>query len=226
MKALEKDRNRRYESASALAADMQRYLDDEPVQACPPSVGYRLGRILRRHRSRVTTAALLVLAILIFSGFWWKERSETFACAGSGVNTAPNGRATATDCGNPRAACPTAATAGNRAEGRGGPHRLRLPDAISHGRSALPRGRHLDEMLAAHLPQEGRPDLRGWEWYYLLSLAHSEVMTLRHERGLKAVAWSPDGRYLATAGDAGVVKVREGTTGAGATHPPRPYWQG
>ena len=41
MKALEKDRNRRYETASGLAADVQRYLDDEPVQACPPSARYR-----------------------------------------------------------------------------------------------------------------------------------------------------------------------------------------
>src|SRR5207302_2948128 len=44
MKALEKDRGRRYESASAFAADVRRYLADEPVQACPPSVGYRLGK--------------------------------------------------------------------------------------------------------------------------------------------------------------------------------------
>ena len=42
MKALEKDRNRRYETANGLAADLRRYLDDEPVQACPPSAGYRL----------------------------------------------------------------------------------------------------------------------------------------------------------------------------------------
>src|SRR5215472_10460014 len=41
MKALEKDRNRRYESASAFAADVRRYLADEPVLACPPRVGYR-----------------------------------------------------------------------------------------------------------------------------------------------------------------------------------------
>src|SRR5262245_60478932 len=41
MKCLEKDRNRRYESASAFAADVQRYLADEPVQACPPSAWYR-----------------------------------------------------------------------------------------------------------------------------------------------------------------------------------------
>src|SRR5262249_45485991 len=41
MKALEKDRQRRYESASAFAADIQRYLDDQPVEACPPSSVYR-----------------------------------------------------------------------------------------------------------------------------------------------------------------------------------------
>ena len=44
MKALEKDRNRRYETANGLAPDVQRYLDDEPVLACPPSAGYRLRR--------------------------------------------------------------------------------------------------------------------------------------------------------------------------------------
>src|SRR5262249_28935869 len=42
MKALDKDRNRRYETASGFAADVQRYLNDETVQACPPSAGYRL----------------------------------------------------------------------------------------------------------------------------------------------------------------------------------------
>jgi len=42
MKTLEKDRNRRYATANGFAADVQRYLNDEPVQACPPSVGYRL----------------------------------------------------------------------------------------------------------------------------------------------------------------------------------------
>ena len=45
MKALEKDRNRRYETANAFAQDLQRFLEDEPVQACPPSAGYRqIGR--------------------------------------------------------------------------------------------------------------------------------------------------------------------------------------
>src|SRR5581483_7591423 len=53
MRALEKDRDRRYESASAFAADVQRYLADEPVQACPPSAWYRLRKFARRHRAGV-----------------------------------------------------------------------------------------------------------------------------------------------------------------------------
>src|SRR5262245_29495569 len=50
MKALEKDRTRRYESASALAADVECYLKDEPVQACPPSTGYRFRMFTRRNK--------------------------------------------------------------------------------------------------------------------------------------------------------------------------------
>jgi serine/threonine protein kinase/tetratricopeptide (TPR) repeat protein len=59
MKCLEKDRNRRYETASALAADVERYLHDEPVQACPPSAWYRLRKLARRNKAALTTAALL-----------------------------------------------------------------------------------------------------------------------------------------------------------------------
>jgi serine/threonine protein kinase/WD40 repeat protein len=64
MKALEKDRNCRYESASAFAADVQRYLHDEPVQACPPSRWYRLGKLVRRHKGPVLAVALVVLALV------------------------------------------------------------------------------------------------------------------------------------------------------------------
>jgi serine/threonine protein kinase/tetratricopeptide (TPR) repeat protein len=65
MKALEKDRDRRYESASALAADVQRYLDDAPVLACPPSAGYRLQKFARRNRTALTTVGAVALALLL-----------------------------------------------------------------------------------------------------------------------------------------------------------------
>jgi tetratricopeptide (TPR) repeat protein len=64
MKALEKDRNRRYETASSLAADLRRYLDDEPVQACPPSAAYHLRKFARRNKAILTMASLAALALL------------------------------------------------------------------------------------------------------------------------------------------------------------------
>jgi serine/threonine protein kinase len=64
MRALEKDRNRRYESASAFAADVQRYLSDEAVAACPPSAGYRLRKYARRNRRALLTVGVLVVALV------------------------------------------------------------------------------------------------------------------------------------------------------------------
>jgi hypothetical protein len=58
MKTLEKDRNRRYETANGFAMDVQRYLADEPVQACPPSAGYRFGKFARRNKAVLLTASV------------------------------------------------------------------------------------------------------------------------------------------------------------------------
>jgi serine/threonine protein kinase/tetratricopeptide (TPR) repeat protein len=65
MKALEKDRDRRYETAAGLARDVQRYLTDEPVEACPPSAGYRLGKLVRKHRVLATAVAGGVFMLLL-----------------------------------------------------------------------------------------------------------------------------------------------------------------
>ena len=68
MKALEKDRNRRYETANGLAADLRHYLDDQPVQACPPSAWYRFHKFARRNKSALATTFLLGLALLVAVG--------------------------------------------------------------------------------------------------------------------------------------------------------------
>ena len=64
LKALEKERARRYESADALSADLQRFLDHEPVLAGPPSAGYRLRKLLRRHRVQFMAIGAVVLALV------------------------------------------------------------------------------------------------------------------------------------------------------------------
>ena len=65
LKALEKDRTRRYGAASELADDVQRHLDDEPVVATPPSAGYRLRKLIRRNKTAIAVAASLAAALLL-----------------------------------------------------------------------------------------------------------------------------------------------------------------
>src|SRR5204863_2747354 len=65
MKALEKDRGRRYESANGFARDVQRYLADEPVLACPPSARYRLRKFARRNKRILATVGVIALALVV-----------------------------------------------------------------------------------------------------------------------------------------------------------------
>jgi WD40 repeat protein len=65
MKALEKDRNRRYETASAFAADVERFLADEPVEASPPSAMYRFRKFARRNKAAVLAAAGIGAALVL-----------------------------------------------------------------------------------------------------------------------------------------------------------------
>jgi serine/threonine protein kinase len=71
MKALEKDRDQRYETANGFAPDVQRYLRDEPVRACPPSAVYRLRKFARRNKAAFLTTlavvASLILAVVVLA---------------------------------------------------------------------------------------------------------------------------------------------------------------
>ena len=85
MKCLEKDRTRRYETATGLAADITRHLSDEPVLASPPSTAYRLRKFARRNRGQVIATVIVLCALILgiagtTSGLVWaldqKERAE------------------------------------------------------------------------------------------------------------------------------------------------------
>ena len=72
MKALEKDRTRRYDSASGFAADILRHLASEPVMAAPPSRAYRIQKLVRKHRGAVIAASLVLLTLLTgIAGTTW-----------------------------------------------------------------------------------------------------------------------------------------------------------
>jgi len=84
MKAMEKDRTRRYPTASDLAVDLTRHLNEEPIAARPPSNIYTISKFIRRHKIGVTAAALVIMAILIggiatIIGFVRATRAERLA---------------------------------------------------------------------------------------------------------------------------------------------------
>jgi tetratricopeptide (TPR) repeat protein len=80
MRAMEKERTRRYGSASELADDIRRHLENRPVQAGPPGAGYVMGKFIRRHRPAVAAAALVLLTLLVgLTGTTWQAVRATRA---------------------------------------------------------------------------------------------------------------------------------------------------
>jgi eukaryotic-like serine/threonine-protein kinase len=177
MKALEKDRNRRYETATGFAADVQRYLADEPVQACPPSAWYRFRKFARRNKAALATAFILALvvsvAVAVSTAFIWR--------ANQGLQQSLE-----------------------RERQEANFHRITL---AHHELSADNLGR------ALKLLEECPDDLREWEWHYLMRLCRVEPLVLRDKTEVNAVAFSPDGERLASAGGDGTVKIWNSRTG-------------
>ncbi len=88
-RALEKDRERRYGSPQELAADLRRHLADEPVAAGPPSTGYRLRKLIRRHRVAFATASLVAAALVLGAGVaTWQAIRATRAEAAARADAA------------------------------------------------------------------------------------------------------------------------------------------
>jgi len=199
MKALEKDRNRRYETASGFAMDVQRYLADEPVLACPPSASYRFRKFVRRRRGPVLAATVILLLLVggivgtslgLLQARTSEQRAEKAAIKAGEERDAANEARTAEKVQR------------QRAEDLGKELRRKLYVAETNRAgeaSATPLGLgRVAELLSPW--REGQPDLRGWEWYYLYGQCHQDLWTtpVASEPGL-SLAWSPDGTRLATA---------------------------
>jgi WD40 repeat protein/serine/threonine protein kinase len=187
MKALEKDRNRRYETASAFAADVQRYLSDEPVQACPPSAMYRFRKLARRNK-RVAATASFVFALLVLT-------IATFAVSYAQIQGALRQK---TD------ALQQESDALEREKGTSYLQRIALAGrelgAGNFGRA---------EMLLDDCPEH----LRGWEWRFLKRLRYGSAKPMQHQSTVSDVIFSPDGRQIATVCLDGPITIWDARTG-------------
>jgi WD40 repeat protein/serine/threonine protein kinase len=206
MKALEKDRSRRYDSASAFAADVQRYLNDEPVQACPPSAWYRCRKFARRNKVILTTGTAIALAVVLGLA---SLVSAVTVLAGSNAEIKAEQQQTNEALRREKQANQDLLEARASAQRTLYFQRLGLAQrdlAINNIGSA-------EELLA-----ECPAGLRGWEWH-LLKRQPNESPLVVPTGGVWVMhlACSADGRYLATGGfDSslrGQVKLRDMTTG-------------
>jgi WD40 repeat protein len=194
MKCLEKDRTRRYETANGLARDLQRYLADEPVEACPPSTAYRLRKFARRYRAALAVATLfatlLVVGVLV-SG-WLAVRAKV---AERGALVARDAEADQrreaeelTKVANRQSEIAT-----ERAEA------LAWEDYINRVNRAYREVQDDNIALAEDLLHGCPSERRGWEWHYVKRLCHSERLSAEVAAGgVSAIAFSPDGRLIAT----------------------------
>jgi eukaryotic-like serine/threonine-protein kinase len=170
MKALSKDRVRRYETANGLARDIERYLANEPVEAGPPSVRYRVRKFVQRNRGPVAAATLIVLALISgVAGTTWQWSRAVQARSSAELSRDE------TEAARQLAASRAEAEALARAQAEAA--REQAEASLYFNRVNLARQYWVNgnagktEQLLAECPLPRR----GWEWQYLKRLSHDEL---------------------------------------------------
>ncbi len=194
-KALEKDPDRRYATANALADDIERYLEGRPIEARPYSGMYVLKKAIARHKAiaAVTLASVLgLVGLTILAGVNARlaQRERDRAVAAEHETAAQRDRAVAAEREAQRALYYSRIQMANTALQR---------DDIAEAKQAL---------------DACPPELRGWEWYRLRWASDQSILTYTgHEADLGGIKLSEDGRLAATNDRAYFIKVWEVATG-------------
>jgi eukaryotic-like serine/threonine-protein kinase len=217
LKALEKERNRRYETANAMAADLQRFLDYEPLVAGPPSAFYRMRKLVRRYRGQALAVAAVILTAVIGAGVAINfaieandraEDNRKLTVSESQAKVAAQSSAVEAKRLQAVAEQKTAAEVAARKDLRGKVYanNIEAADALTDLGAYIQARRRLDAC-----PQS----LRRWEWFWLRARADNSLLELpTGGRYFWFAAFHPDGKRVVTLPNqskAGVWNLSTGT---------------
>lgn len=194
MKALEKDRTRRYESASALAEDIERYLKDERVLACPPALSYRLQKFLKRYKGQVAALGLILIA----------------AMAGTAVSLFYARKATIAAREADQARIQAEENAVKAAAANAVSQTLLYLSDMKLASDAIANDdiRRAAELLDRHIPSDGELDRRGFEWYFFQKrIQKPPHVTVQFGDRIDDIALSPTRPHLAVPGRKGSIGI-------------------
>ncbi len=203
MKAIDKDRSRRYETANGLAMDLRRYLASEPVLARPPSRLYKLRRLARRNRAVFFGGGAVLAGLLgglgVATHAWIDERA---------ARASEKAQRQIADQRTREAQINAEIAAASEQKGR----RFLYAADMSLANQSLEINNigRARQLLDRHRPGPGEIDLRGWEWRYLWQQCRTDafaMLTRREDVRAFTVSFSPDSRWLAVGFSDGQVEL-------------------
>ncbi|HTL18752.1 MAG TPA: serine/threonine-protein kinase, partial [Patescibacteria group bacterium] len=206
MKCLEKDRTRRYETASGLASDVKRHLGNEPITARPPSKVYEFQRTVQRHKFGFAAAAAIIVVLAAGAAVSTWQAVRARRAENKALQAQRNEM-------NQRHAADASRDNERQARERADDNARQLEQSLYLKRMSLAHWNLTHEppniAESEELLDSCKPEFRGWEWNYLKRQWLVEPYVLRDPRhhGVNSIAFSPDDRYLASAGADGKVTV-------------------